>query len=129
MDERERRVEMLRAIAAAFDRHDLDAIMAHFADDAVFETPRGPDPWGRRVVGHEAVRAAFADRFAGIPDVRYQQDDHFVDGDRGASEWTLSGTTVDGERLEIRGCDLWTFRDGQVVMKDSFWKIRIPPAS
>jgi ketosteroid isomerase-like protein len=128
MDEREHRVEMLRAIAAAFDRHDLDAIMRHFTDDAVFETPRGPEPCGRRVVGHEAVRAAFADRFAGIPDVRYQQDDHFVDGDRGASEWTLSGTTVDGEQLEIRGCDLWTFRGSRVVKKDSYWKIRNLPA-
>jgi ketosteroid isomerase-like protein len=128
MDERKRRVEMLRAIAAAFDRHDLDAIMSHFTDDAVFETPRGPKPWGRRVVGHEAVRAAFADRFAGIPDVRYQQDDHFVDGDRGASEWTLNGTTVDGEQLEIRGCDLWTFRGSRVVKKDSYWKIRNLPA-
>ena len=49
---------------------------------------------------------------------------HFVDGDRGASEWTLSGTTTDGQRIEVRGCDLWTFRDGKVVKKDSFWKIR-----
>ena len=128
MGERERRVEMLQAIAAGFDRHDLDAIMVHFTEDAVFETPRGQEAWGRRVIGREAVRAAFADRFAGIPDVRYQQDDHFVDGDWGASEWTLSGTTVDGERLEIRGCDLWTFRDGAVVRKDSYWKIRTPPA-
>lgn len=115
---------MLRAIAAAFDAHDLDAIMVHFAADAVFEAPRGPDPWGRRVVGAEAVREAFAARFAGIPDVRYQQDDHFVDGDRGASEWTLSGTSTEGQRIEIRGCDLWTFRDGKVVKKDSYWKIR-----
>jgi ketosteroid isomerase-like protein len=128
MGERERRVEMLRAIAAGFDRHDLDAIMAHFIEDAVFETPRGQEAWGRRVIGSEAVRAAFADRFARIPDVRYQQDDHVVDGDRGASAWTLSGTTVDGVRLEIRGCDLWTFRDGAVVRKDSHWKIRTPPA-
>lgn len=127
MDAHERRVEMLRQIAAAFDRHDLDAIMEHFTDDAVFETPRGPEAWGRRAVGAEAVRAAFADRFAGIPDVRYQQDRHFVDGDRGASEWTLSGTTIDGERLEIRGCDLWTFRDGKVAVKDSYWKIRTAP--
>ncbi|MEX1156915.1 MAG: nuclear transport factor 2 family protein [Chloroflexota bacterium] len=127
MDEKGRRVEILRAIAAAFDRHDLDAIMEHFAEDAVFETPRGTEAWGRRVIGEAAVRAAFADRFAGIPDVRYQQDDHFVDGDRGASEWTLSGTTVDGERLEIRGCDLWTFRDGKVIKKDSYWKIRTAP--
>lgn len=121
---RDETITMLQEIAAAFDRHDLDAIMAHVADDAVFEAPRGPEAWGRRAIGAEAVREAFAARFAGIPDVRYQQDDHFVDGDRGASEWTLSGTTTDGRRLEVRGCDLWTFRDGKVVKKDSYWKLR-----
>jgi len=117
-------IQMLRSIAAAFDGHDLDGILAQFADDAVFESPRGPDPWGLRFVGKDEIRRAFAGRFAGIPDVRYQHDDHFVDGDRGASEWTLSGTTVEGERLEIRGCDLWTIRDGLIVKKDSYWKIR-----
>ena len=129
VDEHDRRLEMLRSIAAAFDRHDLDAIMGNFADDAVFEGPRGTEAWGTRFVGREAIRAAFAARFAGIPDVRYEQDEHFVDGNRGASEWTLSGMTTDGERIEIRGCDLWVFRDGKVVKKDSFWKIRpaLPP--
>lgn len=117
-------VRMLKTIATAFDEHDLDAIMAHFADDAVFEGPRGTEPWGTRWVGREAVREGFAARFAGIPDVRYQGDEHFVDGDRGASEWTLSGTMTDGQRIEVRGCDLWTLRDGKVVKKDSFWKIR-----
>jgi steroid delta-isomerase-like uncharacterized protein len=117
-------IEVLRAIANAFDSHDLDAIMAYFADDAVFESPRGFEPWGTRVTGKAAIREAFAGRFAGIPDVRYKKDDHFVDGDRGASEWTLSGTTAGGQHIEVRGCDLWTFRDGQVVRKDSYWKIR-----
>jgi ketosteroid isomerase-like protein len=51
-------------------------------------------------------------------------DAHFVDGDRGASEWTLSGRTTDGQRIEVRGCDLWTFRDGRICRKDSFWKIQ-----
>ena len=117
-------LRMLKAIAVAFDEHDLEGIMAHFSDDAVFEAPRGSEPWGTRFLGPEAIRGAFAARFAGIPDVRYQHDDHFVDGDRGASEWTLSGTTTDGQRIEVRGCDLWTFRDGRVTRKDSFWKIR-----
>lgn len=117
-------LEVIREIAAGFDSHDLDRIMRHFSYDAVFDSPRGPETYGRRFVGIEEVRAAFADRFVGIPDVRYQEDDHFVAGDRGASEWTLRGTTTDGERLEIRGCDLWTFRDGKVVRKDSFWKLR-----
>ena len=119
-------IRMLKAIAKAFDEHDLDAIMAHFADDAVFEGPRGNEPWGTRWVGSDEVREGFAARFAGIPDVRYRQDQHFVDGDRGASEWTLSGTSTDGKWIEVRGCDLWTFRDGKVVKKDSFWKIRTP---
>ena len=117
-------MHMLKSIATAFDEHDLDGIMVHFADNAVFEARRGTERWGTRVVGREAVRAAFAARFSGIPDVRYRDDDHFVDGDRGASEWTLSGTTTDGQPIEVRGCDLWTIRDGKIVKKDSYWKIR-----
>ena len=121
---RQTRLATIRAVTAAFDAHDLDAIMAHFTDDAVFETPRGTEAWGRRVVGRDAVREAFAARFAGIPDVRYRDEGHFVDGDRGASEWTLSGTTADGERIEVRGCDLWTFDGERIARKDSYWKLR-----
>jgi ketosteroid isomerase-like protein len=115
-------VATLQAIAGAFNRHDLDAIMAFFADDASFESPRGPDPHGRRFTGKAAVREGLAARFSGIPDVHYGDDD-FVAGDRGASAWTLTGTTTDGTRREVRGCDLWTFRDGLATKKDSYWKI------
>jgi len=117
-------IGMLRSIAKGFDTHDLEGILSHFADDAVFDSPRGPDPWGRRYVGKAEIGRAFEGRFAGIPDVRYQDDDHFVDGDPGASEWTLSGTTTEAQRIEIRGCDLWILRDGKVFKKDSYWKLR-----
>ena len=56
-------------------------------------------------------------RFTSIPDVHYGAGRHFVAGDRGASEWTLTGTTVDGEHLDVRGCDLWTLRGDQIVLK------------
>ena len=96
-----------------------------FAEDCVFEAPRGPDPWGRRFAGKDEVRRGLAARFQGIPDVHYGDDDHFACGARGVSEWTLTGITVDGEHIEVRGCDLWTFGPGgQIVRKDSFWKIR-----
>jgi hypothetical protein len=42
---------MLEAIATAFDQHDLEGIMGHFADDALFEGPRGTDAWGTRFIG------------------------------------------------------------------------------
>ena len=116
-------VATLEAILDAFNRHDLDAIMTFFAEDAVLETPRGSDPWGTRFEGTAAVRAGLAARFAGIPDVHYGEDRHWVCGDRGCSEWLLTGTTTAGERLAVRGCDLWEFRGGLVVRKDSYWKI------
>ena len=123
----QRRLDVLTEVLEAFNRHDLDAIMAHFAEDCVLETPRGPDPWGRRFVGKSEVRRGLAARFEGIPDVHYEGGGHFVCGDRGLSEWTISGTTVEGERIEVRGCDLWTFGDDDTVTrKDSFWKIREP---
>lgn len=79
-------VEMLEQVLAAFNRHDLDAIMAFFADDAVLETPRGSDPWGTRFAGKAAVREGLAARFAGIPDVHYSDDRHWISGSRGVSE-------------------------------------------
>lgn len=124
MSSDDEKLNVLREVAAGFDTHDLDRIMAHFTDDCVFLAPRGTEPFGRRVEGRDAVRAAFSDRFAGIPDVRYTDDSHFVAGDRGVSEWLLSGTTTDGQRIEVRGCDIWTFRGEKIALKDSFWKIR-----
>ncbi len=116
-------IETLEQILDAFDRHDLDAIMAYFSEDCSFDFPRGPEPWGQRFVGKEQVREALAGRFKGIPDVHYGDDRHFVVGDRGVSEWLLTGTTLAGVALKVRGCDLWEFRDGKIVRKDSYWKI------
>jgi ketosteroid isomerase-like protein len=120
------KLDVLERMLDGFNRHDLEAIMALFSDDCVFESPRGPDPWGRRFVGLQEVRDGLGARFKGIPDVHYGDGDHFVSRERGASEWTLTGTTVDGDRLEVRGCDLWTFRGDKIIRKDSFWKIIEP---
>lgn len=118
-------VETLKQILAAFNRHDLDAIMEFFSDDCSFDLPRGPEPWGQRFVGKAQVREAFAGRFKGIPNVHYGEDSHWVsaDGKEGVSEWTLTGTTTTGVDLKVRGCDLWQFRDGKIIRKNAYWKI------
>ena len=120
------KLDVLERMLDGFNRHDLGAIMALFADDCDFESPRGPQPWGRRFEGKRDVAEGLGARFSGIPDVSYEGHGDFVSGDRGASEWTLLGTTVDGERLEVRGCDLWTFRGDEILRKDSYWKIVEP---
>jgi ketosteroid isomerase-like protein len=113
----------LQALLEAFNAHDLDAIMSFFTEDCVFDTPRGPAPGGRRLVGKQQVRKGFQARLDGIPDIDYGDDRHWTCGDRGVSEWTIRGTQSTGEPIEVRGCDLFEFTDGKISRKDSFWKI------
>ena len=113
----------LKRVLEAFNRHDLDAIMSFFTDDCVLHMPRGPAPSGRRAVGKDAVRSLLGTRFEGIPDVHYGDDRRFVAGNRGVSEWLLTGTARSGERIEVRGCDLFEFRGDKISRKDSYWKI------
>jgi len=116
-------VAALKALVDAFNAHDLDRIMGFFADDAVLEMPRGPEPCGRRYVGKTAIREGLRGRFEGLPDVHYGKDSHYVDGDMGVSQWTVTGTMKSGEKVEARGCDFYSFRGDKIVKKDSFWKI------
>jgi len=131
-DQRSDRTETMRDIRSAltelcdaFNAHDLDRIMACFSDDCVLEMPRGAQPWGTRFEGKQNVRDALATRFQGLPDVHYGDAEHFVDSaaNTGMSKWLLTGITRGGERKEVHGCDFYTFRDGKVVRKDSYWKI------
>jgi ketosteroid isomerase-like protein len=116
-------VATLKEFLAAFNAHDLDAIMEFFAEDCELRMPRGKEPWGTRYLGKSAVREGLATRFAGVPDVHYGEDSHWVAGNLGVSTWLLTGTTRAGDRLRVRGVDLLEFRDGKVVQKDSYWKI------
>lgn len=116
-------VELLKEFLDAFNRHDLDSIMDYFAEDCVFYMPRGAGPRGDCYAGKQEVRAGLAKRFEGIPDVHYGEDRHWACGDFGVSEWTLTGTSRSGKRIEVRGWDLLEFVDGRITRKDSFWKI------
>ena len=117
-------VEFLEAFADAWNRHDADGLMTFMTDDCVFESSAGPDVWGTSYEGRERVRAGFADAWAVYPDAQWRGARHFVSGDRGVSQWTFTGTRPDGSRAEVDGCDLFTFREGKIAIKDSYRKNR-----
>lgn len=121
--------DILQAFADAWNRHDLDALMSFMTDDCVFEASAGPDACGTRYAGRAAVREGFADVFTTFPDAHWANARHFVHGDRGVSEWTFTGTRADGSRVEVNGCDLITFRDGRIAVKNAFRKNRPPVAA
>ena len=115
-------------LAAFFDKgwncHDVNALMTFMADDCVFEGAAGPYVCGMRYEGRERVREAFARVFAAVPDVRFEEVKHFVAGDRGVSEWIFTGTTADGKKVEVKGCDVFTFKGDKIAVKNSYLKSR-----
>ena len=109
----------------AWNSHDIDRLMGLFAFDCVFEASGGPESCGRRFEGLPTVRAAFAAVLDSMPDANWGDGRHFViDVDYGVSEWRLTGTLLDGSRIDVLGCDFLTVRDGQIVRKNSFRKQR-----
>ena len=117
--------EVLQAFADAWNRHDVDALMSFMTDDCVFESSAGAQVCGTRYVGREAVRAGYAEVWATFPDAHWGHARHFVQGERGVSEWIFTGTRADGTRVEVQGCDLFTFRDGKIALKNSYRKNRL----
>lgn len=116
----------LQGLAAAFNAHDIDGVMSFFAPDCSLDMPRGTEPHGARFEGFDQVKKGIVGRFETTPDVRYSDLEHFVSGICGMSKWLLTGTTLTGEKLRVRGCDFYTFRSGFVIRKDSYWKIVEP---
>src|SRR5262245_9406400 len=66
---------LLDAFTAAFNRNDLDAVMAAFADDAEYRPGDGPIHRGR-----VAIRRAFEPQFTGaFGAMRFDPEDQLID--------------------------------------------------
>ena len=118
-------IQLLERFAAAWNAHDLEALLSLVTDDCVFETATGANAHGNRFFGKQILRAAFPTAWQIWPDARWEEATHFVCGERGVSEWTFRGTDADGLHIEIRGVDLFQLRDGKIARKDTYRKQRI----
>jgi len=116
-------VELLQAIGKAFNSHDVDAIVDHFADDGIFDNAMGPDIHGKRHTGKDMLRSMFTDLFTRCPDIQWHAIDDRVDGDKGFSEWRRQATLPDGRKQDWLGLDIFTVREGKIIKKDTYFKI------
>ncbi len=122
-DDERRNLAVITEVCDAFNRHDVEGILRRFADDADWLLSRGTPPEGGRVRGIEAIRAMLQRRFRTIPDMHWEIASHWVGGNRGCSEWTVTGTESNGNRIEWLGIDVWELNDdGLVTTKDTYWK-------
>ena len=117
MNEQETRAAVDR-FNDAFNRHDVDGVMAAMTDDCVFESTS--PPIGDRIVGHDAVRAFWARFFAASPSSRFDAEEVIVTGDRCVVRWVhVWAGDAPGS---VRGVDVITVRDGKVAEKLAYVK-------
>lgn len=121
-----RRDDLLHTLAdwyQAWNRHDLDAVMALFHPEVLF------DNWtGGQARGRNALRAAWAPWFAAHGDFCFAEEETFVDERvqkalyRWALTWPSREPGFEGQTEVRRGVDVLHFRDGLVERKLTYTK-------
>jgi ketosteroid isomerase-like protein len=114
---------LLARYQQAWAEGDIDAIVSMTLEDGVYEASFGPDVWGERFVGPEAIRAKLVAMGLGGPGrARHEYGETHVVGDCGFALWTNVEDGPDGPRVTMHGADFYRFRDGKVAAKIAYRK-------
>jgi ketosteroid isomerase-like protein len=106
---------MIGRYDAAWNAHDVDAILAFHASGMVFENHTA----GERVEGDD-VGPHIARIFESWPDLTFRNRRLYVREGVVVSEWTATATDGDGRRLEWDGVDIFPCRAGLILRKDVY---------
>jgi ketosteroid isomerase-like protein len=112
--------EFIARFENRFNTREFDAVMAEMTDDCVFEHIGAEGHSFGRHEGQEAVRAVWHGLEDVFPGYRFEVDDVFAAGDRGACRWTVRWTQPDGTSASLRGADIFRFRDGLIAEKITY---------
>jgi uncharacterized protein (TIGR02246 family) len=113
-------LDVIQRFNDAFNRHDVDAVMALMTPDCVFENTR-PAPDGERFEGHDRVRAFWEQLFTRSPQAHFETEEIFAAGDRAVVRWVYTWVR-DGKTGHVRGVDVFRVRNGRVAEKLSYVK-------
>jgi len=93
----------------AFNRHDLEGVVACFHNDAVLVSPDG-----KRLVGIAEVRRSYAKEFALFPDAHCDLRVCTGNSGRGVAESYFTGTRSRETRVEAIGAEVMEILDGKI---------------
>jgi steroid delta-isomerase-like uncharacterized protein len=113
---------------AAWNTHDVEAIVSMHSQDSVFEN----HVTGDVNVGRDEIGRAIGGIFAVFPDLTFETRRAYIRDDLVVQEWTARGThegtmtrsgievPPTGQKVEYKGMDVIPIRDGLVARKDVY---------
>lgn len=115
---------LFRRFGKAFNACDIDGILTCVTPDFRWIMARGPEaPHGRIVAGRDALRAALLEREQELTGIRFSEAQVFAAGDSVIGTFRMTAVRRAGNiAIDLRGCDIYTVRDGLIASKDSYWK-------
>ena len=121
--DQEKAMSLLRHFGKAFNKGDIEGILECVTEDFQWRLAGGPDaPDGKVVSGKDAVRAALQERDLTTKEIKFSETSiHFTE-EKVFGCFRATGELNDGTVVDQRGIDIYTFRDGKIAVKDSYWK-------
>lgn len=101
--------QLIQRYFDAFNRHDLEGVVACFHDEAVLVGPNG-----KRLVGIAEVRRSYDTEFALFPDAHCELRLCTGNGGHGVAESYFTGTNSEHKRIEAIGAEVMEIVDGKI---------------
>lgn len=124
---RERNMETISDLVHGFATQDIDRIMGHFAEDALYYDIMGRGWQGTEMRGKAAIRAAFIRQFAIAGRHTYAASNLLADETKGFASWTLIlGDPSDSKSTKYAGIDEFIFDQQGLVASKRAWLKSVP---
>jgi ketosteroid isomerase-like protein len=101
--------QLIKRYFDAFNRHDIEAVMACFHEEPVLVGPNG-----KRLVGRAEVRRSYETEFALFPDAYCELRVCTGNSGRGVAESYFTGTRAERTKIEAIGAEVMEIVDGKI---------------
>lgn len=114
------KADVLQSAKHALESLDTNRLVSLYADDFVFEDTASNEV----IISKEELRKYYHHLFA-LPNVKFSNVSFFHCEDRGAGEWTWSGTKSGSDaEYSIKGASIFELRDGKIRRETIYYAPR-----
>ncbi len=121
--DRKQAMDALIAFGKAFNKGDIDGILDCVTDDFVWRLGEGPEtPDGKVLQGREAVRKELEERATRYKSMKFTETEVLFSDNKVVGQFRAIGEYADGTPIDLRGVDVYEFKDGKISLKDTYSK-------